>query len=423
MNKVQLTSGAWFGDRSLTLNFPPQWEVEVFGNDILPPLSPAQIIAKIVDPIGTQKIHELAINKQRVVIVVDDITRPTPAALLIPPIIQELEKGGVRRGSVSIVIAGATHAPASEKEIELKLGKEIASTVNVIGHDAGKNIVFLGNSSRGLPIYVNKHVVDSDLLIGVGCIYPHPAAGFSGGSKIVAPGVCGGETVRYLHDYMKSGTRGRYQADREFNQETLHIANKVGLDFIVNVVLNQRREIAGLFAGDKVQAHEAGCRFAMENFSVKPVKKGTDVVILDAYPFDTSFQFAKDRGLWLFEGLSNNVSKVVIADFPGGLGDHVLYPVNRQFSARLSRRLKNLHPKDFRFLPDKLRAIRRLISSKKQRIMFLSNGITTSEIKSVFPKATGFKEWDDIIKELSLRHKDIPVRVAVYRCTPYLIVN
>lgn len=423
MNSLELTSGAWFGDRPMTIHFPPEWDVNVFGNDILPPLSGDQIKAKIGAPIGTQKLHELAINKQRVVIAVDDLTRPTPAASIIPAIIQELEKGGVKKDSISILIAGATHAPVSEKEIELKLGNEIATTISVIAHDAGKNVVSLGKSSRGLPIYVNEHVADADLVIGIGCIYPHPAAGFSGGSKIIAPGVCGSETVRYLHDYIKSGVRGKYQPHIEFIQEMVNIANQVGLDFIVNVVLNQKREIAGLFAGDKVRAHEKGCQFAIESFSVEPLQNDTDIVILDVYPFDMSFQFAKDRGLWLFEGLSNNVSKVVIADFPGGLGNHVLYPVNRQFSARLSRRLKHLQLKDFRFLPDKFRAIKRIISSRNQKIMFFSNGLTSNELISVFPKARLFNNWNEIIQELSLRHQGFPVKVALYRCSPFLVYN
>lgn len=423
MKNVELTSRAWFGDCQMMIHFPSEWEVDIFGNNILPPLSVDKIKAKIGDPIGTQKLHELAVKKQRVVIVIDDLTRPTPVGSVIPAIIEELYKGGVKQDSISIIIAGGTHAPASEEDIARKLGKDIVKAIRVIPHDAGNNVVFLGKSSRGVPIYVNRNVVDADLVIGIGCIYPHPAAGFSGGSKIIVPGACGSETVRYLHDYIKSGVRGKYQPHIEFIQEMRDIANRVGLDFIVNVVLNQKREIAGLFAGDKVQAHEKGIHFAIESFSVEPSQNDTDIVILDVYPFDMSFQFAKDRGLWLFDGLSNNVSKVVIADFPAGLGNHELYPINRQFSARLSRRLKHLQLKDFRFLPDKFRAIKRIISSRSQRVMFFSNGLTINELMSVFPKARLFNNWNGIIQELSLRHKRFPVKVALYRCSPYLIHN
>jgi nickel-dependent lactate racemase len=421
MNCVELISGAWFGDRPMMIDFPPHWEIDVFGNDIVSSLSDDQIKAKIGDPIGTQQLYKLSAHKKRAVIVVDDLTRPTPVTSIIQAVTKELDKGGIKKDAISILIAGGTHAPASEAEITRKLGKEIAGTMTVILHDADKNVVFLGKSSLGVPVYVNKNVVDADLVIGIGCIYPHPAAGFSGGSKIIAPGVCGSETVRYLHDYIKGGIRGKYQPHIEFIQEIRDIATRVGLDFIVNVVLNQKREIAGLFAGDKVQAHEKGIHFAIKSFSIKPVAKNFDIIIMDVYPFDMSLQFAKDRGLWLLEGLGNHISKVVIADFSAGLGNHVLYPVNRQFSARLSRRIKNLQLKDFRFIPDKIRAIKKIITSKNQQIMFFSNGITNSELTSVFPKASVFQNWNDIIHELNIRHKNFSVKVALYQCSPYLI--
>jgi nickel-dependent lactate racemase len=421
LKKVELTAGAWFGDHPITLDFPSSWEINILGNDTLPSLSLDKLRAQMQDPIGAAKLCELPSEEQRVVIVVDDITRPTPVATIILIILEELDKAGVNHESISIIIAGGTHAPASKEDIEKKVGKEIAATKKVVAHDPKNNLVYLGKSSRGTPLYINKTVVDSDLLIGVGCIYPHPAAGFAGGSKIIAPGVCGSETVRYLHDYIKGGIRGKH-SHTELKQEMEEIATRVGLDFIVNVVLNQKREIAALFAGDKVIAHRKGVEFATEKYSIEPAEDA-DIIIMDVYPFDMSFQFAKDRGLWQLEGLRRNVSKVVIADFPAGLGNHELYPVNKPFLARISRRIKNFQVREFRFMLSKVRAIKKILTLRNQEIMMYSNGITETELRSVFPKASLFSSWNEIIQELSSRHKNFPVKVALYRCSPYLIPN
>lgn len=418
--RVELISSAWYGDSPIYLNFPSSWELIYLGNCDNPPLSFEEMKEKVRNPIGSKPLFDLASGKKRVVIIVDDITRPTPAATILHVILEELREAMVRPDSITLIIAGGTHTLPTEEEIEKKIGRELAARTKVIPHDSRKDLVYLGKTSRGTPLYLNKTVFESDLLIGVGCIYPHPAAGFSGGSKIVAPGVCGNETARYMHDYLKGGERGKNYEQSEFRQEIEEIAKKAGLDFIVNVVLNQQREVCGLFAGDKIFAHRKGVEFATKIYSVEPMMDA-DVVVVDAYPFDTTFQFAHDRSLWQFTGLKKNVSKIIVAACPAGLGNHDLYPLKNPFVTRLARRLKNLQWREFRNSSVKFSAIRKIMERKNKDYLVLTNGLVDNDMKAIYPKARLYKTWEDLLRELKSRHKNGSVKVCIYRCSPFLL--
>jgi lactate racemase len=419
-NSVELISSAWFGDHPIHLDFPSSWEIIFVGNSNSPFLSLETMKENIKNPIGSKTLIDLAKGKRRIAVIVDDITRPTPVATVLPVILEELKEAGVLPDSVKIIIGGGTHALPTEAEIEKKIGKDLAARINVLPHDPGKDLVYLGKSSRGTPIHLNRFVSDSDLVIGVGCIYPHPAAGFSGGSKIVAPGVCGNETARYMHDYLKGGERGKVHEQSEFRQEIEEIAKKAELQFIVNVVLNQRRAVCGLFAGDKYLAHRKGVEFATKIYSVEPMMDA-DVVIVDAYPFDTTFQFAHDRSLWQFHGLKKEVSKIIVAACPAGLGNHDLYPLKNPFTARLARRLRNFQWREFRNPSVKFNAIRKIVERKNQEFLILTKGLVENDIKAIYPKAKLYNEWEDILRELISSHRNGPVKVCIYRCSPFLL--
>ena len=194
MSRVSLLSAAWYGDQEIRLTFPEPWKVSVIGGEEHPALDSRAIQERMDNPIGSVGLRELAAGRKKVAVLVDDITRPTPAALLLPLILQRLTAAGIPESAVRVVIAGGTHAPASKKEIFKKLGS-LPSAVQVISHDCRENLVFMGETSGGTPIYVNQAVLECDLKIAVGCIYPHGSAGFSGGSKMIMP--CGMHIGRF----------------------------------------------------------------------------------------------------------------------------------------------------------------------------------------------------------------------------------
>ena len=420
MSDVQLRTKAWFGDEPLSISFPPAWKIVEVGPRDAPALSDTAMREKLNQPIGCPPLREIAKGKTRCVIIVDDLTRPTPAADLLPSIIAEIRQAGLSEGAVTILLAGGTHPPASAQDMAKKAGANISPGVRVMAHDSRGALVDLGTSPAGLPIRINRMVMECDLKIGVGCIYPHPIAGFSGGAKIVLPAVCGVETTRMMHDYLRgSRTRGG-SIHTELRQDMIAVARKAGLDFIANVTLNRRREISGLFAGDMVKAHEEGIRAAQRMYAV-PVVPDADIVVADMYPFDTSWQFAQDRGMWPVECAGSEASRVVIAACPLGLGTHELFPVDSPFWSRVARRLKHFRLADLDRPFEKLGTVVKLIRQKRHHLMVLSPGLDGKALQSMFPHAQRFGEWSALRAALLARHGEGPLTVAVYRCAPFLI--
>lgn len=420
MSDVQLRTKAWFGDEPLSISFPPAWKIVEVGPRDSPALSAEAMREQLARPIGSPPLRDLAKGKTKAVILVDDLTRPTPAADLLPLLITELTQSGLRENAITVLLAGGTHPPASAEEQAKKVGTKLSPVVRVMAHDSRGDLVDLGRSPAGLPIRINRMVMECDLKIGVGCIYPHPIAGFSGGAKIVLPAVCGVETTRMMHDYLRGSRERGGSIHTELRQDMIAVARKAGLDFIANVTLNHRREIGGLFAGDLVEAHEAGVRAAQRMYTV-PVVTGADIVVADMYPFDTSWQFAQDRGLWPIECAGPTASRVVIAACPLGLGTHELFPVDSPLWSRVARRLQHFRMADLDRPFEKLRTVVKLLRQKQHQMMVLSPGLEAQDLKTMFPHAQRFGEWPALRAALVARHGERPLSVAIYRCAPLLV--
>jgi nickel-dependent lactate racemase len=190
MKEIKLLSAAWYKDEQITIEFPDSWDITVLGDQILPEIPPASIKEQIKNPVGSKTLNQLAKNRTRAVIIVDDLTRPTPADILVDVVLVELANAGIPNEAITIIVGGGAHKPATGDDIRRKLGPNIPSSIRVKPHDSHEDLIFLGTTSKGTPLYINREVYENDLKIGVGCIYPHPAAGFSGGSKIHVTGCC-----------------------------------------------------------------------------------------------------------------------------------------------------------------------------------------------------------------------------------------
>ncbi|MHA1860603.1 MAG: nickel-dependent lactate racemase [Candidatus Asgardarchaeia archaeon] len=240
-------------------------------------------------PIMSERISELAKGKRKVLIVVDDYTRPTPCHKILPHILNELKKAGVSDDNVKILVALGTHRKMSEKEILRKVGEEVYERIEVENHDwrDESNLVNLGKTELGTPIVVNKNVVESDLVIGVGYIVPHRVAGFSGGCKIIQPGVSGAETTGRTHwmsaEFSNEEIMGI--AENPVRREIERIGLRAGLNFIVNVVLDREKRIVGAFSGHPILAHRAGAKEAIKLFGVE-IPERVDIVVADSHPAD-----------------------------------------------------------------------------------------------------------------------------------------
>ncbi len=416
---ITLNSRAWHGDTPLTLDFPARWDVSVHGAQPGPALTQAAMRDALLQPIGAPALRELAAGKKRAVLIVDDLTRPTPAALILPFLIEQLCAAGLAPESIMVVLAGGTHAPASTADIALKTGA-LPAGVRAVAHDSTRDLIDCGRTRRGLPLFVNREVMACDLKIGVGCIYPHPAAGFSGGSKILVPGACGMETVRAMHDDLQSAERRGGSLTSEMRLELEDVSARLGLNWIVNGLLNEERGLAELVAGDPIEAHRAGVVRAKLRYSVPP-PADADVVVADMYPFDADLQFATDRGLWPLLSAQRGASRVILAACPRGVGHHSLYPVQNAFASRVLRRLSRLRLRDLRRPLEKVRNAARLLTQGNVPVLALAPGVSDAELATVFKRASRFSEWQGLRAALELRHSSAGVKVAMYRCAPLLL--
>ena len=303
-NTATVCSRAWYGDEELTLNFPIGWEVEMLGPKDASTLSDTQIEQAFADPIGTSRISELAKDKKSAAIVVDDLSRPTPAARVIPFLLRELASAGVPKSEIRFVVGGGSHRPLTDEEIAKKIGADIAAEYEATNHNfMGGDLRALGNLDSGMPIYLDSVVADADFKVCLGGIYPHGSVGFGGGAKLVVPGIAGFATMFYFHTFSPGRghavieRKGSEPDHRDFSEA---VAGVLGLDVIVNTVLNSRREICGLFVGDFVEAHRKGAHFALETYGTEipeTNRKETDLVVLNCYPLDSD-PIQTGKALW-----------------------------------------------------------------------------------------------------------------------------
>ncbi|HQE93319.1 MAG TPA: nickel-dependent lactate racemase [Anaerolineae bacterium] len=243
--------------------------------------------AALDHPGGTEKLEDLLAPEDRVVIIVDDITRPTPTAKILPVILARLAQVGIPDKAVLIFMALGTHRPMTRDELRVKLGDDVLTRYRVINRDyRDGDFVDLGTTASGIPIEVNREIINADFRIAIGNIVPHITSGWGGGSKIILPGVCSQKTVDRMHYaacLMQPVLDVLGVRDNQARVEMDDIAGKIGLDFIVNTVLDENQRMVGVFAGHYVAAHRAAVALAQE-VMVVPIPKLADIVIASAYP-------------------------------------------------------------------------------------------------------------------------------------------
>lgn len=246
-------------------------------------------------PIGGRPLADVARGRRTACIVVCDITRPVPNAVILPPVLAELERAGITRDRVTILVATGLHRPSTPDELVTMLGPEIAGSVRVVSHRAREQGEqrFLGTTDGGTPVFVDEVYCAADVKITTGFIEPHLMAGFSGGRKLIAPGCAGEDTIKALHSprFIEHPLcrEGSIEGN-PLHQELLRIAAMAGHDFIVNVALDADRRITGIFAGDPVVAHEAGVTHVRAAVTAT-VPAPVDIVVTSAagYPLDLTF--------------------------------------------------------------------------------------------------------------------------------------
>ncbi len=263
------------------------------------PLAPladpgAAVRAAIAHPIESPPLRELARGRKSACIVVSDVTRPVPNPVILPPLLETLETAGIPRDAIVILVATGMHRPNLGEELARMVGRDTVARYRIENHFCQDPASYRRiDVIDGAPIEVNRHYLDAELRVLTGLIEPHFYAGFSGGRKAILPGISSFETMKFMHSFRMIDhprVANCLLDGNPFHEYGLRICEVAGVDFILNVVLNQKREIGGVFAGHHDRAHRAGCEMVARH-STAVVEEPFDLVITSGggFPLDATF--------------------------------------------------------------------------------------------------------------------------------------
>ncbi|MGE5371139.1 MAG: nickel-dependent lactate racemase [Solirubrobacterales bacterium] len=251
-------------------------------NESASPASETEIISRAFqNPIGSPRLVEIARNTKpkRVVIVINDITRPTPYNLLLPAILGELHEAGVTPEQITLLIATGIHRPQTKEENQQLYGSDIEEKYTILNHDPDGDCVTIGTLPGGGELAVNRLAVEADLLITTGLVGLHYFAGYSGGRKSIVPGIASRGTITASHAMMSDprACQGNI-TDNPVHETILAAARTTGVDFIANIVTDEKKQIVAAAAGALEEAWLAAVNICRE-LSVVPLKQPADLVI------------------------------------------------------------------------------------------------------------------------------------------------
>lgn len=317
-----------FGKTGLMLDLPEGPSYQILHAHTGAPVHDATraIEAALAAPVGSLPLQELAKGKRTAAISVCDITRPAPNHVTLPPLLASLHRAGLRAEDISICIATGLHRQASQAELDQILTPEIAARYPIVNHDAKQmdDHRFIGTTSRGTPVWIHRAFVDADLHITLGFIEQHLMLGFSGGRKLIAPGLAAFETIKAIHSprFMREAQATEGSIDNNpLHAELLEVAKMVRHDFILDVTLTRERAISGIFAGDPVKAHAYGVASLRES-SMEVLAEPVDAVITSAagYPLDLTF-YQTIKGITAAQHILKPGGKIlVISECAEGMG-------------------------------------------------------------------------------------------------------
>jgi nickel-dependent lactate racemase len=442
LSALILRTGAWYGDRAIELAVPKNWQMTTFWPKTGSRLSDAELVAALEVPVGQPPIRELARGKLRPVIIVDDLTRPTPAYRVMPLVLEQLRDAGIGADQVTVVMGGGTHRRATLDQMLLKVGAS-ARGCRLLVHDHTAGSVRVGRTSFGSPIFVNPDVAASDLLIGIGGIYPQHSVGFGGGSKLLL-GVLGRRSIVSLH-YGHGSVAGTYDIDNDFRRDLDQMARMVGLQTIITLHVDADREVVRAVSGDHHSYYPEGVSFSRDAYGA-PTPGDADIVIVNAYPGDVSLTFTRSKGMAPLHMAKPGASRILVSACSEGLGYHGLFPFMNgprfEKQIHILRRLSVIRPAS---VPGKLarRALRTAASTRRmlghrtehvesvaaplvgstssppQRKVWLhSPGREAASMPAAIPGMAAVDSWGGVLNTVEGEQGTRSVKVVVYPCAP-----
>jgi lactate racemase len=414
-----------FDKDGLTVSLPdgPAYELVESRSASALPDARAALEAALDAPIGCRPLRELAAGKRTAAISVCDITRPAPNRVTLPPLLRRLHDAGIPVEGVTILIATGLHRGATSGEIDTILGAEIASKYQVVNHDAKVLAEHraLGATRRGTPVYIDQRFMTADLHLTLGFIEQHLMLGFSGGRKMIAPGLAAQETIKVIHSprFMREpmATEGSIEQN-PLHEELLEIARMARHDFLLDVTLTQSREISGVFAGEPVAAHAAGVDF-LRGTSLERLTGLADAVITSAagYPLDLTF-YQTIKGITSAQHIVKPGGRIlVLGACPEGIG-----------SPEFARKLQSYRGHESYLAElvgnpvevDQWQLEKLALTGRTNEVLFYTPGIAKSDMGSLAEDS--FTDVDDAVRAV-LDGLPSGARVALVPEGPYVFAR
>ena len=402
-----------FGKSGIEVSVPDDFNCQVVRSRSATALTDiARALETALDhPIGCEALAALAAGKSSAAISLCDITRPAPNRVTLPPLLRRLREAGIPEKGITILIATGLHRGVTKEEIDLIVGPEIAAAYRVLSHDARALAEhrFLGSTGRGTPVYIDDRFMAADLHISVGFIEPHMMLGFSGGRKLVAPGLAAQETIKVIHAprFIRDplATEGSI-AGNPLHEELLEIARMARHDFILDVTLTRERRISGVFAGDPVMAHAAGVEF-LNTTSLERLPERADAAITSGagYPLDLTF-YQTVKGSIAAQHLVKPGGKIlVVGECAEGIG-----------SAEFARLLNSLtgferfleEIRDSPVVVDQWQLEKLALTGLRHELFFYAPGVTKEQLGSL-----GARAFDDLDVAVAAVLDELPAGACV----------
>lgn len=413
-----------YGKTGLDVELPDENIVGPLAIQPLAPLSDpvAAVAEKVSSPTGGKPLAELARGRSSACIAICDITRPVPNQVILECLLPTLEQAGVPRDQILILIATGMHRPNEGDELVELVGAEIAANYRVENHHGTirDEHTFLGESPRGVPVWIDSRYVEADLKITTGLIEPHLMAGFSGGRKLICPGLAALETVKVWHgpDFIEHPKADCGILDgNPVHEENTAIGQMAGCDFIVNVTLDEQRQVTGVVAGDMIEAFHEGVEL-IRGVVTAEVAEACDVVVTSSagYPLDTTFYQAV-KGLTGALPIVKEGGRIIIAaSLSEGVGSpefESLFAENPSLDVFMERILG----KDY-FVMDQWQLEELAKVLRKAKVTFVSDGLTSERLGELFVEAAASVE-DAVAGALEDYGPD--AQIAVIPKGPYVL--
>jgi len=399
---VTVPNRPWHGDQPLNLSFPSEWKIKrcVIASEGKQALSSEQIKAAILNPLGTKPLNKIAEGKNEAVIIFDDMTRPTKIFQYAPIVIEELHRAGIKDDNIRFIIASGSHGTYTLSHFREKLGEELLELYPVYNHNPYEMLKYVGETKLKTPVWINGEVMSCDIKIGIGTLLFHRMFGFSGGGKIICPGVAGIETIKHNHGnvggygpgFSAHTSTGYLMAQgnilREDSEEAVSLA---GLDFKVDTVLNLERDPLEVYAGNFIQTHRSAIPGVLKWHRCES-PKDNDIVVAQTY----MRQNEADLGLWpASQSVKKDGTIVLIIDDPEGDINHWIFHSHGKF---IGASLWSDKP--------------RVPSASSHLIIFSKYHDKKFERRFSPGTITWIKDWKEVIETLKSWHPGNP-KVAV----------